>query len=135
MHLWEGLGVGTNYKGVPWSSRQWANILERAARLAEKEHNNCTLLEQWVWWYYPVFRRYGWSAREVQDAASFRKFADEDSWKVIEKPEADFRRYWITRGLRFAGRKTNRTNPPLAEFVKHVSVPSPDNVRGVPIWG
>jgi hypothetical protein len=112
MRLWEGLGVGTNDKGVPWSPRDWANILEQAARIAEKGNNDCIPLEQWVWWCYPVFSRYGWSAREVQDAAR-RRFADKDSLKVIEKHEEDFRRYWMTRGLRFVGRKTNRKKPPL----------------------
>jgi hypothetical protein len=134
MRLWEGLGVGTNDKGVPWSPRDWANILEQAARIAEKGNNDCTSLEQWVWWCYPVFSRYGWSAREVQDAASFRKFADMDSLKVIKKYEARFRRYWMTRGLRFAGRKTNRKKPPLAEFVRGIAVPTLDTVRGVVVF-
>jgi hypothetical protein len=81
-----------------------------------------------------VFSRYVWSAREVQDAASFRKFADKDSWEVIEKHEEGFRRYWMTRGLRFAGRKTNRQNPPLAEFVRGIVVPTLDTVRGVVVF-
>jgi hypothetical protein len=134
MRLWEGLGVGTDDKGVPWSPRQWANILKQAARVAEKGSNNCTPLEQWVWWCYPVFHRYGWGAREVRDAASFRRFTDEDSLKVIKKPEVRFRRYWMTRGLRFAGRKTKRRSPPLAEFVRDIAVPSLDNMRGVVGW-
>src|SRR4029453_11918954 len=79
--VWEGLGLGYDRQsGRPWNPRQWANILKQAARLAEKGYDNCTPLEQWVWWCYPVFSRYRWSAREVQDAASFRKFTDKDSW-------------------------------------------------------
>jgi hypothetical protein len=134
MRLWEGLGVGTNDKGVPWNPGQWANILEQAARLAKKGYDNCTPLEQWVWWCYPVFQRYRWSAREVQDAASFRNFADKSSWEVIEKNDPDFRRYWITRGLRFTGRKTNRRSPPLAEFVRGIAMPTVDDARGVVVW-
>jgi hypothetical protein len=124
VRLWEGLGVGTNYEGVPWNQRQWANILRQAARLAEKRQANCTPLENWAWWCYPVFSRYRWSTREVQEAASFRGFRDDASWKVIEKDEADFRRYWRTRGLRFAGTKSKRKNPPLAEFTRQMKPPS-----------
>jgi len=133
--VWEGFGLGVNADNLPWNNRQWANILEQAARLANKGEPDCTPLEKWVWWCYPVFQRYRWSAREVQDAASFRNFVDTDSWKVIEKSEANFRKYWIDRGLRFAGRKSKRTNPTLAEFVRSVSLPDSDKVRRVPIWG
>jgi hypothetical protein len=133
--VWEGLGLGYDRQsGRPWRRKAWANILYQAAGLAKKGSDNCTPLEQWVWWCYPVFSRYGWSAREVQDAASFRKFADKGSWEVIEKYDPDFRRYWITRGLRFAGRKTNQSRPPLAEFVRGIVVPALDNVRGVVVW-
>jgi hypothetical protein len=38
-------------------------------------------------------------------------------------------------GLRFVGRKTGPRKPPLAEFVRHISVPDPDKMRGVPIFG
>jgi len=122
--------LGADRAGVRWSRRDWANILEQAARLAEKGHNNCTPLDQWVWWCYPVFFRYGWSAHEVRDVACALGFA-----KGAQMPEeADFRRYWITRGLRFAGRKTKRANAPLAGLVNYVSVRDPDGVGGVVAW-
>src|SRR5713101_2566752 len=124
------LGIGLDPEGVPWSRRQWANILEQAARRAENGQASCMELERWVWWCYPVFSRYRWSAGEVLGASCSRGFAE-----VAEKLEADFRRYWMTRGLRFTGTRTNRRSPPLAEFVKTVSIPNLDNVRGVPIWG
>ena len=43
--LWQAMGVGANADGSPWNSRQWANILEQAARLAKKRHDNYTPLE------------------------------------------------------------------------------------------
>jgi len=128
--LWEGLGVGTNFKGVPWNFRQWANILEQAARLAKKRHNNCTPLEYWVWWCYPIFSRYGWNAREVSEAASARGF----DGAIFDKEVADFRRYWMSRGLRFAGRKTKRRTPPLAEFVRDIALPNLDSVCDLVGW-
>jgi hypothetical protein len=124
--------LGANRKGDPWKPRQWANILERAARLAEKESNCCTELDQWIWWCYPIFYRYGWSAREVKGLAAGRGFS-----VPVEKHslgEANFRRYWITRGLRFAGRRRKRSDPPLAEFVRNVSLPNLDNVLGGVPW-
>ena len=52
-----------------------------------------------------------------------------------EITEMELRRYWMTRGLRLAGTKTNRPAPLLAEFVRRVLLPDPRNVRGVVIWG
>ena len=129
-HLRPELGVGTNHKNKPWNSGQWKNILQQAARLTEKRWCECTELERWVWWCYPVFRRYRWSAREVLNAASEREID-------FEREEAGidilitFQKYWIRRGLRFAGRKQKQTRtPPLAEFVKHVVVPDPEKMWG-----
>ena len=130
VRLWEGLGVGTNYEGVPWTQPQWANILEEATKLAKQGEADCSPSEQWVWWCYPVFRRYGWNSREVTDAARER-FGKRPA---ISEPEK-FRRHWMNLGLRFVGRKTGPRKPPLAEFVRHISVPDPDKMRGVPIFG
>jgi hypothetical protein len=129
--VWEGLGLGYDRQsGRPWSRKAWANILYQAAGLAKKGSDNCTPLEQWVWWCYPIFSRYGWNAREVSESASARGFDE----AIFDKGVADFRRYWLTRGLRFSGRKTKRSSPPLAEFVRGIAVPALDNVRGVVVW-
>jgi len=120
--------IGANRQGVPWTRQQWANILKQAARSAKKALSDCTRLEEWVWWCYPIFSRYGWSAREVKNSAAERGLLD------ANKGEADFRRYWITRGLRFAGRRTERSNPPLAEFVRNLSIPALDDATGVVFW-
>jgi hypothetical protein len=82
-------------------------------------------LEQWVWWCYPVFRRYGWNSRAVRAAALVR-FRQQFAIPEAEK----FRRHWMNLGLRFTGRKSKRRTPPLAEFVRHISVPDPDKMRG-----
>jgi hypothetical protein len=113
--------IGTNYEGTPWNAGQWRYILEQAARLTEKE-NDCTPLEEWVWRCYPVFRRYRWNAREVLGAASNREIDFEKEKAGIDEPEK-FQKYWIRRGLRFAGgkQKQNRTRP-LAGFVEHVEL-------------
>jgi hypothetical protein len=128
-HLPPQRGVGANYENKPWNVGQWKNILEQAARLTEKRYD-CTELEKWVWWCYPVFRRYKWNTREVLNAASGRAINFER-----EKPGIDelikFQKYWIRRGLRFAGRKQkhNRT-PPLADFVRHIVLPDRDKMWG-----
>ena len=129
--VWEGLGLGYDRQsGRPWSRKAWANILYQAAGLAKKGSDNCTPLQQWVWWCYPVFSRYGWSAREVQDAAR-RRFIGKDSRRVIDSYVEDFRRYWMARGLRFFGKKTRRKNPRLWDFVALVKVPGLEVVRGL----
>jgi hypothetical protein len=133
MRLREGLGIGTNDKGVPWTPRDWALILKQAAGIALKVSSNCTQVEQWVWWCYPVFWRYGWNAREVQ-AAARRRFIDKDSRRVIDRYVEDFRRYWMARGLRFFGKKTRRKNPPLWDFVALVRVPGLEVVHGLVTW-
>ena len=128
VRLWEGQGVGTNYKGDLWTSKQWANVLRQAARFAEKGEADCTALERWLWWCYPVFQRYGWNTREVQEAAKRRGFTP-----AKKMYEANFRRYLLTRGIAVRGRKTKRESPPLAEFVQEVEPPVSAAVR-VPIW-
>jgi hypothetical protein len=121
--------LGANRKGVPWDRLRWAKIQKRAARSTEKKSTNCSQTEQWVWWCYPVFSRYGWSAREVRDSAIKRGLRE-----GIHQSVSHFRRYWITRGLRFTGKKTNRNNPPLDEFVRHMAIPSLDSADGTVIW-
>jgi hypothetical protein len=116
--------------GGKWNDSQWTRILEQAARLAEKGEKAFTPMEYWVWWCYPVFSRWGWNTREVREAAAQRGFREAE-----EMAEEKFRRYWMTRGLRLGGKRTSRTSPPLAEFVRHVSLPDPNNVLGLPIWG
>lgn len=125
----EGVRIGTNYKNKPWSNYQWKDILEHAAGLTDKRCD-CTELERWVWWCFPVFRRYRWNTREVLNAASIREIAFENEKAGIDKL-INFQKYWIRRGLRFVGRKQkqNRT-PPLAEFVRRLVLP--DSTK---MWG
>ena len=80
----EGVRIGTNYENRPWNDREWQNILEQAARLTEKRYD-CTELEKWVWWCYPVFRRFGWNTREVLEAASRRGMDFEKEKAGIDK--------------------------------------------------
>jgi hypothetical protein len=124
----QGARIGINYDGVPWTPGQWKNILRQAAGLSEKSFD-CTELEKWVWWCYPVFRRYGWNAREVLECCCKR--FDEDRTGLLDKDEGHFRRYWMTRGLRYSGskQKLDRT-PPLAEFVSRVGLPDPGKMWG-----
>ena len=126
-----GEGVGANAEGTPWSRRQWANILKRAAALAEKAPSKCEMMEQWVWWCYPIFRRYGWNARQVLEAGCERGFTG----PLVDKGVAAFARHWITRGLRFVGGKTKLDKTPrLAEFVRGLTIPKLDETRGVRVW-
>jgi len=69
----------------------------------------------------------------VLNAASHRGIDFEKEKAGIDKLII-FQKYWITRGLRFAGRKTNRSSPPLAEFVRGIAVPTLDTVRGVVVF-
>jgi hypothetical protein len=125
----KGVRVGTNYDNKPWTGRQWKSILEQAARLTEKRYD-CTELEKWVWWFYPVFRRYRWNTREVLNAACNREIDFEKEKAGIDKL-ITFQKYWIRRGLRFVGgkQKQNRT-PPLAEFVTRLVLPDPEKMWG-----
>jgi hypothetical protein len=125
-----GVRVGTNYESKPWNSGQWKNLLQQAARLTEKRWCECTELERWVWWCYPVFRRFRWNAREVLNAASEREIDFEREKAGIDKL-ITFQKYWIRRGLRFTGRKQKQSRTPsLAEFVRHIVVPDPEKMWG-----
>ena len=126
--LWEGRGVGTNYKGDVWTPKQWANILKQAAKIAEKKEFHCTPLERWVWWCFPVFQRYGWNWREVKEAAH------DCGLRVVQETAERFRRHWLTLGLHLTGRKTSRKEPPFVEFVRNVSIPK-ELPLGFVIWG
>ena len=127
-HLWEGAGIGTNYEGEPFDGRQWSNILKRAAYLAEKPLD-CAPFESWLWWCYPVFSRYDWNTREVQDAAKQRGFCEG------KMEETNFRRHLMSMGMRIKGRKQRRDRIPLlAKFVREVLLPDTQKVYGFVIW-
>jgi predicted transcriptional regulator len=100
-----------------WSDSQWAKILKTAARIVGQGEEP-TELETWVWWRYPIFSRYHWSAGEVCRAAreNFGEIPD-----VIN--EAAFQSAWVRRGLRFTGKRTRRERPPLWDFVVNERVP------------
>jgi hypothetical protein len=93
-----------------------------AARIAERGERPVAELDAWVWWRYPIFSRYHWSAAEVCRAAK-EKFGDVDL-----SNEAAFQAAWVRRGLRFTGRRTQRKRPPLWDFVMNEQVP-----RNVPL--
>jgi hypothetical protein len=103
-----------------WTKAQWVKILKMAARIAERGERPVTELDTWVWWRYPVFSRYHWSAAEVCRAAK-EKFGDIDL-----SNEAAFQAAWVRRGLRFTGKKTSRKSPPLWDFV--IKTKAPTNV-------
>jgi hypothetical protein len=121
--------IGTNWDNKPWDQGKWKSILLQAAGLTKKRYD-CTELEKWVWWCYPVFQRYRWNAREVLDAASKRGIDFEKEKKGIDQL-IKFQKYWIRRGLRFVGgkQKQDRT-PPLLEFVVRVVLPDPGKMWG-----
>jgi hypothetical protein len=100
-----------------WTKPQWVKILKMAARIAERSERPITELDAWVWWRYPIFSRYHWSAAEVCLAAR-EKFGDIDL-----SNEAAFQAAWVRRGLRFTGRRTQRKHPPLWDFVVNEQVP------------
>jgi hypothetical protein len=122
-------GLGTNSSGEPWTARRWSNILEQASRLSKKNEDGPTDFEQWVWWCYPVFSRYGWNWREVREAADKRGLS-----QCKETTEMELRRYWMTRGLRLSGKRRSRQRPPLAEFVGQLALPSLHVATGISIW-
>jgi len=131
-HLWEGLGIGADYDNKPWNARQWSMILEQAARLAEKSID-CTLSESWLWWCYPVFKRYDWNTREVKEAAIGRGFTEFAEANGVY--EQNFRRHLMSMGLRISGRKQKRKRTaPLADFVQRISLPRIDKTLGRVIW-
>jgi hypothetical protein len=123
----EGVRIGTKYDNRPWNDGQWKTILEQAARLTKKRYN-CTEFERWLGWCYPVFKRYGWNAREVLDAASKRGFTFKK--ERMYQPE-NFRRHLMSIGLRIAGKKQKRDRTPLlAEFVIRVVLPDSGEIWG-----
>ena len=125
----DGVRIGTNYEGKPWNDGQWSNILRQAAGLSAKCFD-CTELEKWVWWCYPMFRRFGWNTREVLDAVIKRGMDFEKEKAGIDKL-ITFQKYWIRRGLRFVGGKQKQNRAPLlAEFVEHVVLPEPAKMWG-----
>jgi hypothetical protein len=101
-----------------WNSSQWLKVLKAAVRIAGQPEKTPTELEEWVWWRYPIFSRYRWSAAEICRAARER-FGDRDD----VPNEAAFQSAWVRRGLRFTGRKTRRRYPFLWNFVVNEQVP------------
>ena len=55
-----------------WSKPQWAKTLKMAARVVELGDQPVSELDRWVWWRYPIFMRYHWSAAEVCRAAQHK---------------------------------------------------------------
>jgi hypothetical protein len=102
-----------------WTKPQWVKILKMAVRLAERGEQPVTELDTWVWWRYPVFSRYYWSAAEVCRAAR-KRFGEIDQ----VKNEAAFQSAWVRRGLRFTGKRTRRKCPLLWDFVINEKVPT-----------
>jgi hypothetical protein len=122
-----GARVIQGYGGKPWTERQWCNILEQAVKLVGKKYE-CKELEKWVWWCYPVFRRYRWNVREVLESAS-RRGIDFGETRLAELEK--FQKYWIRVGLRFmGGRHPKNRTPPLRDFVEGMVLPDP-----VTMWG
>jgi hypothetical protein len=97
---------------------QWLKVLKAAVRIAGQPEKRPTELEEWVWWRYPIFSRYRWSATEICRAARER-FGE--SGDVTN--EAAFQSAWVRRGLRFTGRKTRRQRPALWDLVINEEVP------------
>ena len=101
-----------------WSKPQWVKTLEMAARIAERGDSPISELDRWVWWRYPVFMRYHWSASEVCRAAQ-TKFGPTN----LLRDTAAFQAAWVRRGIRFRGKKTTRGELPLWDFVINEEVP------------
>lgn len=101
-----------------WTKSQWSKILKTAARLAIEPDKPPSPLEAWVWWRFPIFLRYRWSAAEACRAA-LEKFPEIEE---LQNEEA-FQLSWIRRGLRFSGKRRRRRQPPLWDFV--ISEPLP----------
>src|SRR5262249_8253169 len=99
-------------------------ILRKAARVVGKEHS-VSRLENWIWWRFPIFRRYKWSAGEVYRVAK-RKFYNLSS--VESMGEAVFKSRCVRMGLRFSSKKTARKEPPLLKFVESVTEPGPKSI-------
>jgi hypothetical protein len=101
-----------------WPKRDWVKILKMASRIAERSEQPVSELDRWVWWRYPVFMRYHWSAAEVCRAAQ-RKFGPTN----LLRDAAAFQSAWVRRGLRFRGKKTSQKYPFLWDFVINEQVP------------
>ena len=102
-----------------WTKPQWIKVLKLATRAAERGEKAITELDTWVWWRYPIFRRYRWSAAEVCRAAR-QKFGDIGH----VNNEAAFQSAWVRRGLRFTGKRRRRRCPLLWDFVMNEQVPT-----------
>ena len=102
-----------------WNPLQWKKVLKSAAHLAEKRESCPDEDDAWVWWRYPIFRRYRWSSAEVYRAA-LEKFGE----RAATSNEAAFQAKWVRRGLRFTGKKRRKRQPPLWEFVINEEVPT-----------
>ena len=102
-----------------WKPLQWVKILNMAARLAGDAKKPVSEREKWVWWRFPIFSRYEWSAAEVCRAAR-EKFGQRDD--LVS--ESSFQSAWVRRGLRFAGKKRRRQYPPLWKFVLTAELPA-----------
>ena len=101
-----------------WNRSQWLKVLKAAVRIASQPEKRPSELEEWVWWRYPIFSRYRWSAAEICRAARER-FGDSDD----VTNQAAFQSAWVRRGLRFTGRKTRQQRPLLWDFVINEEVP------------
>jgi len=113
-----------------WTRPQWTKVLKAATNSAGQPEKHLTELESWVWWRYPIFSRYHWSAAEAFRAA-LEKFGE-----IPElKNEAAFQSTWVRRGLRFTGSRKARRRPPFWKFVINEDVPKDANLgRSMVIW-
>jgi len=112
-----------------WSRSEWAQILKVAAQDSNDANEDDLKLEKWVWWRYPIFRRYRWSTAEVCRAAR-EKFGNIHHVDY----ESAFQLFWVRRGLRFTGkRRRKRQRPPLWDFVIKKEVPNKVSLR-LPIF-
>jgi hypothetical protein len=96
-----------------WKGSRWLKVLKAAVRIAGQPEKVPTELEEWVWWRYPIFSRYSWSASEICRAAR-KKFGERHD----VTNEAAFQSAWVRRGLRFTGRKTRRRRPPQVGVIQ-----------------
>ena len=105
-----------------FSPQEWRSVLRRSAALVENEQQPGSFAN-WLWWRFPIFRRYKWSAREAYDAANAR-FGNLSTMKS----EGAFKSYCVRLGLRFSGGKKRKRRPLLSCFVAQVPVPQPQSI-------
>ncbi len=105
-----------------FSPQEWRSVLRRSAALVENEQQPGSFAN-WLWWRFPIFRRYKWSAREAYDAANAR-FGNLSTMKSEEA----FKSYCVRLGLRFSGGKKRKRKPLLSCFVAQVPVPQPQSI-------